>query len=301
MRATLAAILMGSSLAAAEPAVVTRAAPKAPPVELKPSASLPKSVLPECSGLWASPSMPGVFWAVSDHGPKPRLLAVRADGSFPEHQGAAWTGVEVSGAMRSDWEAVAGEPGGRMVVADVGNNLSLRKELQLYVLQEPARGASAVEARRIAFSWPDQSVFPDPELAHDCEAAFFRGGRLYLLTKHRRDTLTDLWKLDIPAAGAKAQPVKVGRFDALGMVTDASVSPDGTKLAVLTYRFIWVFDLPAEGDDLFSGRAAGAALSPPLLSWQLEGCAWADAATLLIASEQGDLFRLPLAKLGAVK
>jgi hypothetical protein len=38
-----------------------------------------------------------------------------------------------------------------------------------------------------------------------------------------------------------------------------------------------------------------------LLSWQLEGCAWADAATLLIASEQGDLFRLPLAKLGAVK
>jgi hypothetical protein len=96
-------------------------------------------------------------------------------------------------------------------------------------------------------------------------------------------------------------PVKVGRFDALGMVTDASVSPDGARLAVLTYRFVWVFELPASGEAFFSGRALGAALSPPLLSWQLEGCAWADASTLLLASEQGDLFRLPLSSLGEVK
>ena len=188
-----------------------------------------------------------------------------------------------------------------MVIADVGNNLSLRKQLQLYLVQEPAGGESRVAARRIDFSWPDQTAFPDPELAHDCEAAFMRAGRLYLLTKHRRDTLTDLWRLELPAEGTRASPLKVGRFDALGMVTDASLSPDGTRLAVLTYRFVWVFELPAEGEAFFSGRARGAALSPPLLSWQLEGCAWADASTLLIASEQGDVFRLPIASLAEVK
>lgn len=281
--------------------VVRKTASGSASIELKASGRLLKSVLPECSGLWASPSMPGVFWAVSDHGPSPRLIPVRADGAFPEHAGAPWTGVAIAGASRTDWEAVTGEPGGRMVLADVGNNLSLRKELQLYVLQEPGRGTTKAAARRIAFSWPDQTVFPDPELAHDCEAAFMRHGRLYLMTKHRRDTLSDLWRLEIPEAGDRATPVKVGRLDALGMVTDASVSPDGRRLAVLTYRFLWVFDLPAEGEAFFSGRASGSALSPPLLSWQLEACAWADDATLLLASEQGDLFRLPVSSLTEVK
>ncbi len=301
MRTALTALLFLALRLGAEPVLVSRAAPKAAPVELKSAGRLLRTALPECSGLWASPSMPGVFWAVTDHGPRPRLIPVRADGSFPVHGGTPWMGSEVVGAARTDWEAVTGEAGGRMVVADVGNNLSLRKELQLYVLQEPAPGAPGVSARRVAFSWPDQDVFPDPELSHDCEAAFMRGGKVYLLTKHRRDTLTDLWRIEIPAEGAKAAPVKVARFDALGMVTDASVSPDGTKLAVLTYRFAWVFDLPPEGEAFFSGRARGAALSPPLLSWQLEGCAWADASTLLLASEQGDLFRLPVSSLTEVK
>lgn len=301
MRPACATVLLLASALCAEPATVTRVAPKGPPVELKPVARLPKSELPECSGLWASPSMPGVFWAVTDHGKRPRLVPVGADGALVPHAGAPWSAPELAGASCSDWEAVTGDATGRMVVADVGNNLSLRKELQLYVLQEPARGASTAATRRIAFSWPDQRTYPDPELAHDCEAAFMRGGRVYLLTKHRRDTLTDLWKVDLPADGDRAVPVKVGRFDALGMVTDASVSPDGARLAVLTYRFVWVFDLPASGEAFFSGRALGAALSPPLLSWQLEGCAWADASTLLLASEQGDLFRLPLSSLGEVK
>ncbi len=294
-------VLAGSVLAGAEPAVVTRAAPGFPPVELRSAGKLPRAALPECSGLWASPSMPGVFWAVSDHGPRPRLIPLRSDGAFAEHAGAPWTGTEVVGAARNDWEGLTGEAGGRMIVADVGNNLSLRKELQLYVLQEPARGAATTAARRVTFAWPDQKVFPDPELSHDCEAVFMLRGRLYLLTKHRRDTLTDLWRIEIPAHGDRTEPVKLARFDALGMVTDASVSPDRTKLAVLTYRFIWVFDLPAEGEAFFSGRALGSALSPPLLSWQLEGCAWADASTLLLASEQGDIFRLPLSSLRPVR
>jgi len=38
-----------------------------------------------------------------------------------------------------------------------------------------------------------------------------------------------------------------------------------------------------------------------VLSFQLEGCAWADAANLLLGSEQGDLFRLPLTQLREVK
>jgi hypothetical protein len=101
--------------------------------------------------------------------------------------------------------------------------------------------------------------------------------------------------------GERATLTKLARFDIGGMVTDACLSPDRTRLAVLTYRNVWVFDLPAIGEDFFRGRAVQATLSPPVLSFQLEGCAWADPANLLLGSEQGDLFRVPLGELREVK
>jgi hypothetical protein len=72
-------------------------------------------------------------------------------------------------------------------------------------------------------------------------------------------------------------------------------------LAILTYRMAWVFDLPATGEAFFQGPVKAAPLSPSLLSWQVEGCAWLDAQTLLIGSEQGDLCKLPLGAMVDVK
>ena len=227
---------------------------------------------------------------------------MRADGSRVVGPGGYWDGPMLRGATNVDWEAIAGDERGQMVVGDVGNNVSRRKELACYLFREPVAGTTEVaDVRKVTFAWPDQTAFPDPELAHDCEAMFLLRGKLYLLTKHRRDTLTDLWRADLPATGDRATLTKLGRFDIGGMVTDACLSPDRTRLAVLTYRNVWVFDLPATGEDFFRGRALYAPLSPPVLSFQLEGCAWADAANLLLGSEQGDLFRLPLTQLREVK
>lgn len=283
---------------AAEPEVVRRAAPEMPAVELKTAAKLNLKQVPECSALWASTLHPGVFWTLSDSGNKPEIVPVRADGSPVIGPTGLWSGVTLKGLKNADWEALTADGQGFLIVGDVGNNLSRRKELAFYIFKEPAVGAKEVaEFRKVAFTWPDQTVYPDPEISHDCEAIFFVRGKLYLLTKHRRDTLTDLWRADLPATGAQATLTKLARFDAKGMVTDASVSPDGKRLAILTYRMAWVFDLPPTGEAFFQGPAKVAPLSPPLLSWQVEGCAWLDAQTLLIGSEQGDLFKLPLAAL----
>jgi hypothetical protein len=85
------------------------------------------------------------------------------------------------------------------------------------------------------------------------------------------------------------------------MVTDACVAPDQKRLAILTYRNVWVFELPAVGEDFFHAPAKAAPISPPLLSWQLEGCAWFNDQTLLLGSEQGDLFKLSLNALGDLR
>jgi hypothetical protein len=295
-------MLMAVAAVAAEPEIIVRAPAARPSIELKSAGKLNMKTVPECSALWASPSQPGVFWTLSDSGNKPVIVPIRADGSAPLVAGVPWSGVALKGATNVDWEAMTGDKDGNMIVGDVGNNVSRRKELAFYLFKEPKPGdAEVTQFRKVVFVWPDQTAFPDPELAHDCEAMFLLRGRLYLLTKHRRDTLTDLWRADIPATGPRATLTKLARFDAGGMVTDACLSPEQGRLAILTYRSVWVFELPATGEDFFHGRALHAPLSPPMLSWQVEGCSWLDAQTLLVGSEQGDLYRIPVKDLQEVR
>jgi len=273
-----------------------------PALELKSAGKLNQKLVPECSALWASPSQSGVFWTLSDSGAKPAITPIRADGSAVMTPRGYWGAVTLKGATNVDWEAITGDAAGNMVVGDVGNNVSRRKELAFYLFKEPKQGDTEVpEARKVTFAWPDQTAFPDPELSHDCEAMFMLRGKLYLLTKHRRDTLTDLWRADIPATGDRATLTKLARFDVGGMVTDACVAPDQKRLAILTYRNVWVFELPAAGEDFFQAPASYAPIAPPMLSFQVEGCSWADAGHLLIGSEQGDLFRVALTALRAAK
>jgi len=297
----LAGLAWAAVASCAEPAVQRREAAEGPALALRASGKLDPKLVPECSALFPSRRNPGVFWTLSDSGAKPVLVPVRADGSKVFTAKGYAQGVALAGASNVDWEALAGDDEGNLIVGDVGNNVSRRKELAFYLCAEPTPDAASVPVRKVTFAWPDQTAFPDPELAHDCEAMFLLRGKLYLLTKHRRDTLTDLWRADIPATGDRATLTKLARFDIGGMVTDACLSPDRTRLAVLTYRNVWVFDLPATGEDFFRGRAVHATLSPPVLSFQLEGCAWADASNLLLGSEQGDLFRIPLGELREVK
>ena len=303
MRTTLllAGLVWAAAASCVEPPVQRREPAEGVALSLRASGKLDPKLVPECSALWPSRRQPGVFWTLSDSGAKPVLVPVRADGSKVFTAKGYAQGVTLTGATNVDWEALTGDDEGNLIVGDIGNNVSRRKELAFYVCPEPAVDAESVPARKVTFAWPDQTAFPDPELAHDCEAMFFLRGKLYLFTKHRRDTLTDLWRADIPAAGGRATLTKLARFDIGGMVTDACLSPDRTRLAVLTYRNVWVFDLPASGEDFFRGRVLHAALSPPVLSFQLEGCAWSDPAHLLVGSEQGDLFRIALADLREAK
>ena len=294
---TWAAIGMGAELEA-----IRRVVPDMPTVALKSFGKLNLKLVPECSALWASPSQPGVFWTLSDSGAKPAITPIRADGSSVMTPKGYWGGVTLKGAVNTDWEAITGDGAGNMIVGDVGNNVSRRKELAFYLFKEPKPGVAEVgDVRKVTFAWPDQTAFPDPDLSHDCEAMFLLRGKLYLLTKHRRDTLTVLWRADIPPAGDRATLTKLARFDVGGMVTDACVSPDQKRLAILTYRNVWVFELPATGEDFFHAPAFHAPISPPMLSWQVEGCSWVDSSHLLLGSEQGDLFRIALTDLREVK
>ena len=135
-----------------------------PSIELKSVGKLNLKLVPECSALWVSPSQPGVFWTLADSGAKSAIIPIRADGTLVPVAKSFWGAVMLKGATNVDWEAITGDTAGTMVVGDVGNNVSRRKELAFYLFKEPKPGVTEVtEVRKVTFAWPDQTAFPDPK------------------------------------------------------------------------------------------------------------------------------------------
>jgi hypothetical protein len=243
-------------------------------------------VIDESSGLVASRQHPGVFWTHNDSGDDARIFAVRADGSLIRE-------VEIQGAVNRDWEAITVDAQHRLWIADVGNNWSSRDDLAFYVVPEPdpMQADRSAAAERIAVYYPEQRG--DDRRNFDSEAVFAADGRTYLLTKHRADTRTVLYRM--PLAGDMRGMEKLGEFDVGGdpdnyggRVTDASLSMDGQHLAVLTYHAIFIFRRPSEAGAWLSDLVKQIPLRQSRFR-QCEAIAW-HGADLLITNEAGQIF-----------
>jgi len=92
----------------------------------------------ELSGLVLSRSQPGVLWTHNDSGDRPRVLAVRPDGSL-------LADVAVGGAAAFDWEDIAASRR-TLLLADIGDNLAQREYVDVYRVPEPRLGAGPVQA-----------------------------------------------------------------------------------------------------------------------------------------------------------
>jgi hypothetical protein len=257
--------------------------PDRDPVRLHPVAFFEAPAIDESSGIAASRQEPGMYWTHNDSGGAPVLYALDGTGRLV---GAP---VRLLGATNVDWEDIAADDAGNLWVADIGNNLNSRTDLCLYVVPEPdPRTQDRVRvARAIAIRYPDQFLFPPPELDFDAEALFVAHGKPYVLTKHRGNSTTRLYRLDSPSDGLSAPLTLLASFDIGGMVTAADASPDGRRIVVLTYTAVWIFEA-REGDDYFGGAIRWL----PIRALQCEGVCFDADGSLVITNEQGQIFRL---------
>ena len=250
--------------------------------------------LSEVSGLTASRTHPGIYFAHNDGGNDALLLAIRSDGSlvatFP-----------VEGADNIDWEDMASfQMDGRnfLVVADTGDNGGIRTGLTLHVFEEPSGlrdGDHLKPAWSIGFSWPDG--------ARDCEAVAVDAAHGDILLISKKRVPPELFRLPLrPGPGMQvAERVAVlsgieqpstldlqnnptyGRYRS--QVTSADLSPNGRVLAVLNYHSVYLY-VRAPGQAWSGALSAPARLQFPWLP-QAEGIAFAaDGRSLLIASEK---------------
>ena len=274
--------------------------PDIKPVEIKPYSKLEIPANIEPSGLVKSRLWNDVYWAHNDSGDIPRIFPMHRDGRMyaSERHGAAH-GVHIPDAVNVDWEDITTDDKGNIIIADFGNSESnTRRDLCLYYIFEPhpTEGTTSVQ-RKIFFAYPDQKEFPSPINNFDAEAVFFANGHVYILTKHRSDTGTTLYRLDSMEPYKTNLLTKVDSFDTRGEVTGADASADGRRLAVLTYDGVWVFDA-AEKERWFDGSIRWM----PLKDDDQEAIT-IDGDHLIISADEGDgdLWDIPISDLTLVR
>jgi hypothetical protein len=190
----------------------------------------------ELSGLVASPDQRGVLWTHNDSGDRPRVFALRADGSV-------LADLDVPGAEAVDWEdiAIGPEPsGGRaLYVADIGDNAARRAAVDVYRFPEPrvpATGTTA-PATRLRLRYPDGP--------HDAETLLVdpRTGELAIVTKALSGASgVYVTRRARPGAVVTLRRAATLELDAGGLATGGDVSADGRVVAVRTYTGLvaWV-------------------------------------------------------------
>ena len=256
--------------------------------------------LAEISGIVKS-TLGDFYWVHNDSGDEARLYAIDADARVlrPPFTGvpeADWPGHVIDGAWNFDWEDIA-LADGVLYIADVGNNGNARRDLGVYVVNEP--DPLAIPRMRtlnfLPVRYPDQESHPAKLWHFDCEAVFVADDKLYFITKHRRpgeiggfEAGAKLYRLDTAFTDRENVLTLVGTREDVLLATGADLSPDGSRLAVSTYDALWIFDRPLQGDNWLAGTAWRLDLDRRVAK-QLEAVAWDDAQTLRLVNENRDV------------
>ncbi|MEO6037333.1 MAG: T9SS type A sorting domain-containing protein, partial [Saprospiraceae bacterium] len=148
--------------------------------------------------------------------------------------------VNLKNADNKDWEDLVGN-GAYLYLGDFGNNYNDRQNLGLYRLPFSAIGSDNTETvdddewTFLPFNYTDQTDFstqPEDSTEYDCEAMIFLNGAPQLFTKNRKHLTTTHYVVNT----LTGQAVPLEAFDTQGLITGASLSPDGKLVILLGYE-----------------------------------------------------------------
>ena len=206
--------------------------------------------LNESSGIALSQRTPGILWTHNDSGDGPFVFAMNEKGSVLGR-------FTLSGAFNFDWEDMAsgisdaGVP--VLYIGDIGDNLGIRGDLQIYQIEEPAVKASGKEVvegevggvKIFRASYPDGRHNAESLLCHP------KSGQLFIITK------TDDGQCGVYAFPIKLSSQSVMQLTHLGdfrlppltrsgkrpidncRSTAACFSPEGDRVVVMSYSSLY--------------------------------------------------------------
>ena len=236
----------------------------------------------ESSGIVASRKHPGVFWTHNDSGNGPFLFAITREGrllaEFPVG----------SSARNNDWEAISADDAGHLYIADIGNNDLKRDRILVYRVAEPDPGAVGKRGKGPTLKVNQVLRLKYPDKPFDAESFFIHQGRGYVISKQINGKNASVYSFDLKAAGAEPPALQhVCDLPLRSPVTDAAISPDGQRLAVMSVT----------GPNLFqiNGDVAAAAKATPssvtyfdFKDMNMEGVTFVEEG-LLATTEEGQM------------
>lgn len=254
----------------------------------------------EPSGLEWSPDR-RVFWTHGD-GPDCSKVLAAYDG---QHQHVGTWIVSLPAALEDsgnppDVEDIALDGHGGLWLGDFGNNVNDRTELRLYRFAEPdpwsEDRAPLTPEVTLRFRYANYDGKPKrKDLNYDAGALFWEGGELYVLTLHRSDQKTTLYRVKV--GGEELQIVEpIGAYDVGGpqdryggAVHGADVHHEAGVLAVLAFHGVYFFDRPEAGQSWLS-KPRDYHIDLVMSETQVvEGITWR-GSDLVLVNDGGDLF-----------
>ncbi|WP_367752018.1 SdiA-regulated domain-containing protein [Flavobacterium sp. WC2430] len=241
------------------------------------------SKLKEVSGISYSPQS-HLVWAIEDSGNKNKIYGIDTSGNVVNS-------VTIKKAKNIDWEDITTDQEGNFYIGDFGNNDNTRQDLCIYKVPKYALESKVAQTLyKVSFSYPEQNEFPPKkkELLFDVESFFELKGNFYLFTKNRSkgfDGTTLLYR--IPNKEGFHQAKLLGKYKTGNdfdnyAITSAAISPDQSKVVLLSHSRIWLFENFKE-DDFFSGKMSEFNLKH---NSQKEGICFKDNDKLLIVDEK---------------
>jgi hypothetical protein len=255
--------------------------------------------LKEVSGISYS-SKTKLLWTLEDSGNKNIIYGLNTIGVI----GRA---ITIENTINVDWEDITQDNGGNLYIGDFGNNDNVRKDLCIYKIAKASLvNNKLLPAYKISFEYPEQKKFPPKKktLFYDVEGFFELKNNFYLFTKNRSsefDGTVFIYK--VPNASGFHKAKLIGQFKTCEdfdncAITSAAISPEGTKVVLLSHSKIWLFE-NFSSDDFLSGTRTEIDLQHYS---QKEAICFKDNTTLLIADERvkkngGKLYQVSLNKL----
>jgi serine/threonine protein kinase len=270
---------------------------KAPPIKVAGMLVVGRKQYPrllaETSALVKSTKHPDIYWTLNDHLNAPHLYAIEASGKLRAV-------VNIQGAENDDWESLTSDGAGNLYIGDTGNNDLKRSQGCIYRIREPDLPATPPQPGTISNQVPVEATFhySFPGRSFDCEAIFFRQGEVYLLNLNRdRARFKEpqvLYRLPLTKPGVAVPLEPICRLpDYLGEVRDASLSPDGRRLAFCNSRQVTVYDVKPDAPlASLATQVPRLFRYPNAISRRFEGCAWDGDGLLLIAEGTTEIFRV---------
>ncbi|MDA3945024.1 MAG: hypothetical protein PF694_15960 [Bacteroidetes bacterium] len=232
----------------------------------------------------------GLLWTHNDSGGDALLYGMDTV------QGKIVQRIALANSNNRDWEDVTLDEN-YFYAGDFGNNAATRKDLLVYrfpLSGIPAQGDATVEAEKIHFRFPDQTVFERNWDSNnfDCEAMVAGKEYLYLFSKNRGDQQTKLYRLPKKPGNYVAELIDT--FNSQGLITGATYDSENKKLALIGYAhktwqpFVWLF-YGFDEEDFFGGYHRRLDLLN-LITVQAEGIVFVSPNQLMISAESTKTF-----------